>query len=384
VSKDPSRQRGTPQALATRASASQVAPVTLLPLVAALKRSGHDMLAAFRGLGFDANDLMTPGFMPSQAEAMRFIRRALPMLGPVAGGPSGVHKRPASRLGSDPEWGLELGRRSQLMDRGALALGLMASPTLGEALALTLRYPASAGLLLALHAEPAGIGQSHVLRAEPLFDSDDLAPFLVDELFAGLVTQFRQLAAAPYAPILVELVRPAPTDPADLARWAAHFQCPVHFGCAHNRLVSDPAWMVHALPMAHPMSCRLARDLLDREADRSVNLMVTGLAVERAIRKALPIVVTPTQVAETLHLSERTLRRRLAGEGISYSALLDEGRRSLALALILHGRLTVSEVAAETGFADAGNFRRALKRWTGGVPIGSDNAEEDEAAAGGA
>lgn len=378
--KEPSRQPGAPQALATRASASRVAPVTLLPVVAALQRSGQHMVAAFRGLGFDASDLMTPGFMPSQAEAMRFIRRALPLLGPVTGSQTGLHKGLAGGQAWDPEWGLELGRRNQLMDRGALALGLMASPTLGEALALTLRYPAGAGLLLALHAEPAGSGQGHVLRAEPLFDSEDLFPFLVDELFAGLVTQFRQLTAAPYAPILIELVRPAPADHAERARWTAHFQCPVHFGCADNRLVSDPTWMARPLPMAHPMSHRLAHDLLAREADRTVNLKVTGLAVERAIRKALPAVVTPTQVAETLHLSERTLRRRLAGEGISYSALLDEGRRSLALALILHGRLTVSEVAAETGFADAGNFRRALKRWTGAAQGGSDDADEGQTA----
>jgi len=361
VSQDPRSPRAPLHAIATRASANRLAPVVLLPMLAALQRTGQALDALCRGLGYEADDLLSPGFTLSRAEAVRFIRRALPAL---------------QSAESDGELGLTLGCHHLLLDRGALALGLMASPTLGDALALNLRFAASAGFLVDWCSVASPEGQA--LHAEAQLGNDDLAPLLIDDALTGLLTLCRQLAGVDTAPRLMELVRPPPASAEALARWRDHARCTLVFGAAHNRVVFDATTLARPLPMAHPTSLLLATRLLDREAARTVNLAVTGQAVERAIRKALPAVVTPTQVAETLHLSERTLRRRLADEGISYSALLDEGRRALALELIRHGGLSVAEVAAETGFADAGNFRRAYRRWTGGGPEAQAEGESGD------
>jgi AraC-like DNA-binding protein len=73
-------------------------------------------------------------------------------------------------------------------------------------------------------------------------------------------------------------------------------------------------------------------------------------------------------VAQTLHLSQRTLQRRLQEEGTSYQQLLDDTRRELAEQYLGQVDLTLLEVAYLLGFADPSNFFRAFRRWFGETP----------------
>lgn len=67
-------------------------------------------------------------------------------------------------------------------------------------------------------------------------------------------------------------------------------------------------------------------------------------------------------------MSARTLARRLDDEGTSFSKLLDDLRRELAVSHLRDRDISVSEVAFLLGFADANAFSRAFKRWTGAPP----------------
>jgi AraC-like DNA-binding protein len=71
------------------------------------------------------------------------------------------------------------------------------------------------------------------------------------------------------------------------------------------------------------------------------------------------------QVAASLHMSARTLRRRLEAEGTSYRALVDEVRERLAEELLVAGGLTVEQVARRLGYAETASFTNAFKRWKG-------------------
>ncbi len=67
-------------------------------------------------------------------------------------------------------------------------------------------------------------------------------------------------------------------------------------------------------------------------------------------------------------MSERSLRRRLAEEGVSLSELKDELRLQLAIELLRDTRLTMEDIAESLAFSDAASFRRAFRRWTGEAP----------------
>ena len=54
--------------------------------------------------------------------------------------------------------------------------------------------------------------------------------------------------------------------------------------------------------------------------------------------------------------------------GVSYSDLVDEVRLARALALIDDPSIKLWEISRRLGYADAANFDRAFRRWTGHSP----------------
>ena len=76
----------------------------------------------------------------------------------------------------------------------------------------------------------------------------------------------------------------------------------------------------------------------------------------------------PEELAERLHLSLRTLRRKLAAEGSGYQALLDAARARDALALLAQPELEIRQIARLLGYEDPANFTRAFRSRTGLTP----------------
>jgi len=72
-------------------------------------------------------------------------------------------------------------------------------------------------------------------------------------------------------------------------------------------------------------------------------------------------------VARALGLTQRALRRRLASDGTSLSALADEVRCRTAREA-LSRNVPIDVIVAQTGFRERSGFFRAFKRWTGRTP----------------
>jgi AraC-like DNA-binding protein len=93
-------------------------------------------------------------------------------------------------------------------------------------------------------------------------------------------------------------------------------------------------------------------------ADRVCKVIVDYLHRERLSLAA---------VARIVGCSERTLQRRLTDAGTSFRGLVDEARRSRAVALLECGA-AVPELAAVLGYAEETAFYRAFERWMGTTP----------------
>ena len=74
------------------------------------------------------------------------------------------------------------------------------------------------------------------------------------------------------------------------------------------------------------------------------------------------------RLAATVGVSVRTLQRRLGEEDASFSGLLGEVRRDLALEAISTGEQKVGQIAASLGYGQHSSFTRAVRRWTGTSP----------------
>ena len=105
--------------------------------------------------------------------------------------------------------------------------------------------------------------------------------------------------------------------------------------------------------------------LAHRRGDRSQ----LRAKVENAISSLLPHGrVLVEDVSRSLGMSERTLGRKLADEGLNFTEILEQLRRDLAVRYLDDHKLHVSKIAWLLGFHEVSAFTHAFKRWTGKTP----------------
>jgi AraC-like DNA-binding protein len=91
--------------------------------------------------------------------------------------------------------------------------------------------------------------------------------------------------------------------------------------------------------------------------------------VENAIAVLMPHGKAHTgEVARKLGMGQRTLARRLASEGLTFSHVLQSLRRDLAMRHLTDRDLSISKIAWLLGYQDVSAFTNAFRRWTGSAP----------------
>jgi len=188
-----------------------------------------------------------------------------------------------------------------------------------------------------------------------------------DWTVAVYVTMARRLTGEHWRPLEVHVMH---SEPFDTSEYRRVLGVPVKFDMPNNALVFDPLWLqtpiIEADQRLHLLMRRYAGDLLERRprTDRFVD------RVRAAMAESLRAGHTSTgRVARQLHVSERTLRRRLQDEGTNYKSVLEDVRRELAINYLQYQRdLGIAEIAFMLGFSHTPAFSRAFKRWTGSSP----------------
>ena len=147
----------------------------------------------------------------------------------------------------------------------------------------------------------------------------------------------------------------------------AFFDCRIAFGSERDEVVFSPKTadfpFIQADPYLHEVLVASCEEALKHRA-RAVETLQTR--VENAATPLLPRgKARAGDVARSLGLSQRTLSRRLAAEGLTFASTLDELRADLARHYLKDIGLSVSEIAWLLGFQDVSAFTRAFKRWNG-------------------
>jgi AraC-like DNA-binding protein len=78
--------------------------------------------------------------------------------------------------------------------------------------------------------------------------------------------------------------------------------------------------------------------------------------------------LTINQAAELSGVSVRSLQRRLAAMGVSFTQISNECRLEIAKELLTDTDQSLSEIATHLGYSESQNFIRAFKRGTGQTP----------------
>ncbi len=258
--------------------------------------------------------------------------------------------------------GLSIGALVEPRHVGVLGYLVLASATLGDALLAYRRYERL--FYGAELAEVVRIGDAIELRWSAHATGLGLLGDAVS--VAALFTFMRDQVDADATFAEVAFPHAAPRD---AAAYRAFFGCRVRFGDTHVRLRIPGPFL--ALPMRHRDPH--LRALLDEQARALLSAIperdAFEVALSRAICAALPEgAPTVARLARGMHVSIRTLQRRLEARGLTWQALLDRTRTELALRYLADPSLSLPEVALLLGYSEQSAFTRAFRRATGATP----------------
>lgn len=270
----------------------------------------------------------------------------------------------ADRPGWYQEWALRMAEHFH----GPLTPAWLSAPTLGDGLDAFLRFFPQRIPYMDLRSRRSG--DCFAIELQPLLDVGALLPLLIEVPLLILQQYIGTIRNRRMAEARIELSYPEPAYRACYDRW---FESPVRFGCARNALLMPPAWRgIRNLgyeELAWRSALRKCEEGGHAEAPRDV---VGRLRTElcSALEELDPGASLPTleSVAAKLHMSPRTLIRRLRDIGTTFRDQRDELRKQRARELIEAGELSVAEIATRLKFSDPPSFNKAFRRWFGEAP----------------
>lgn len=206
-----------------------------------------------------------------------------------------------------------------------------------------------------------------LVALEWLYTEQAAPATLVDASMATLLELGRRGTGETLAARRVDLARPT----TNASTHENYFGCRVRFGaqqnCLHlHRSDLGRAFAVYNAELVELLAPSLDQALAERQRRHSFSESVRWL-LGRQLSGGRPDV---SAVARELGVSERTLQRRLGGEGASFQLLLTDVRRTRARELLADPALDIDEVAWLLGYEDQNSFFRAFRLWEGETPSG--------------
>lgn len=335
-----------------RLSAANIAPTTLTQLCA---------FASERGIPFE------PWFLrahvrPEQldtAEARVSYRQATTII------------RHAVRALPEEAIGIAVGSRNSAVGFGILGFALRSSRTVGEAAALAGEMHGLTGILtdyeLTRHDDLVAV---QILQR---FPDPELVCFLTEYAIAAALSFCRSILDDEIRPVVARLNYSEPTYSAEYRRFLG---CRVEFDCEVSELRYPTEVFRRTIPTHSEASLSVALDACRRMIGDDDTRHDVVASVEAILSEALRRSVSMSEVADRMLLPERTLRRHLRAAGESFSDIRDRVRQRRALYLVRETSMTIAQIAAETGYSDAREFRRAYVRWNGEPPSRTRRAAE--------
>ncbi len=249
------------------------------------------------------------------------------------------------------DFGLLMGLSFRLSMKGPLGLLLREQPTVRKSIDVLARYLKHQTNTVDIQVEE--FDGALVFMPVLLSPRSRVDRQMIDFTVARYVQVFRALLGDAWMPQLVGLAHAAPDDPGPYLRQFGR----VVFDLPQNSIVLSSSAAYAPNARADPDLARELTRLVEGTGyGQAVDLQdrVTGL-----IARLLPSgECSVDQVAEHLGVDRRTIHRRLAAEGVSFSGLLEETRREMARVQLSSTDYPLGDVAHRLGFASLSTFSR--------------------------
>lgn len=317
---------------------------TFRPFADVLSERGVSLWGELHDHGLSDADLMDPDLRIAHNRVASLLKRAIKQ--------SGL-----------PSLGVLAAERVRPGDFGVMEYAAASCATQGESMRCAARYLGLMHEGLEVSVEQHGERVAMVLR---MADGLESVPATIEFALAALLINGRRLTGRDLVPLEVSFCHQGPQDTSAHKRV---FQAPVRFGASANAIWMDKRAtelpMFKADPRLNEILQQHARQQMGALPKRQrFSQQVLGL-IREELSGGNPGV---EHVASRLHISPRTLHRRLKEEGTTHKQLVDELRRSLALRMLQDEDQPIGEISYQLGFSHVNAFHKAFKRWTSETP----------------
>jgi AraC-like DNA-binding protein len=278
------------------------------------------------------------------------------------------------RYVEDRAWTAHLGSQFNIAAHGPLGFAALSAPTLGEALdVMGTLYPCRN---TAMTAQTVATPSHYLLQIEDITGEADFACWLSEVVLK--ITEMLISAVIGHAVgknVLISFTHKAPPDASQLV---AAYAASVEFDAPINAIAVPLAWRQLPSPLydesvyrANMIKCRemiAAREQVGSFAFSVRSRLCNHFDTQMLSRDEPQPPPTLEQIAVALHLTPRTLIRKLQRENTAYKEILESLRQEYAERLLQDARLKVNDVADILGYREAANFGRAFRRWYGVSP----------------
>jgi AraC-like DNA-binding protein len=272
----------------------------------------------------------------------------------------------AIRLSDDPHLPYRIGTSIHISAYGMYGFAILCCPDFRKAMAFAELYHALAAPLATIEfIEEDGLA-SWVIEPNARAAADPQLYRFITEMQIGIhISLMRDVMGAAFIPDRINLAYPQARD---FGLAADQIGCRLSFASQINQIIFRSAWLDQTANLGnkttYPAVVPLCDDLLNELKSR------IGIAGEIRALLLRNISSPPTlaAIAKLLEVSDRSLRRQLREQGISFRGLLDELRMQIAMKYLRTTKLANEDIALALGFSDATNFRRAFRRWTNKSP----------------
>ena len=269
----------------------------------------------------------------------------------------------AAELVAEPHVALRLPGELAYRRYDAVALACRAAPTAEEVLRIHARWAAL--VFPQLEAEVTTTSTEITFASSVRGHPRGLGAH-VDEYVLALVLSRCRRGDVELSPRSISMVSARPRDVAPL--YAAFGTRDIVFGAERDAIVLGLEDARRALPGGDAALVATAEHMANAALESAPQSGRLRDLVAAKIEASLPGDTSADAIASLLHMSARTLQRRLESEGTRFGEVLDAVRERRARKLLDDRAVPLAEVAYRAGFADLATFSRAFKRWTGLPP----------------
>jgi AraC-like DNA-binding protein len=270
--------------------------------------------------------------------------------------------RAVGEVSTDPSIGLLLGTETKTERFHPIGLAALSSENFGSAIDQMARYKQLTCPEEILQEKD---GEEWSIQFRWLLADEVEPPVLIECCFAWVLSTARVGTGTRISPVRVEFVQPR----AHVKTIERHFGCPVVCGTPRNAIIfratdANRPFVTRNAELLGILAPQFDAELKEENGDENFIERVR-IAIQQRLTGRRP---TTEDIADALHVSSRTLQRRLQDDGSSFQRVLEEARHQLARHYLNNSVLELNEAAYLLGYEDGNSFVRAFRTWEGVPP----------------